>query len=43
MSGVALAVVPVPLAQQIVEALSAAFGGEIFATELAFCQPPRSF
>lgn len=41
MSGVALAVVPVPLAQQIVEALLASFGGEIFATELAFCQGAR--
>lgn len=33
--------VPVPLAQQIVEALAATLGDAIFATELAFCQGAR--
>lgn len=32
---------PVPLAQQIVEALAASLGDAIFATELAFCQGAR--
>ena len=32
---------PVPLAQQIVEALAASLGDAIYATELAFCQGAR--
>lgn len=32
---------PIPLAQQIVEALAASLGDAIFATELAFCQGAR--
>lgn len=32
---------PIPLAQEIVEALAASLGDAIFATELAFCQGAR--